>query len=190
MKSILISIKPEWVAKILNGEKTIEIRKTAPKCELPIDVYIYCTKDSKRAWYFDKQWRGCYSMSIYDDNAAYEYAMGLKPLNGKVVAKFKLRFVDKIYSYDTDKLDTELGSSLEELSFESCVPEKDLLSYVGNGAFYWAISNLEIFDEPKELDEFDYLNPSGTRYVSKRSINGLPSKKHPPQSWCYVEDKA
>lgn len=28
---ILISIKPEWVCKILNGEKTIEVRKTAPK---------------------------------------------------------------------------------------------------------------------------------------------------------------
>ena len=39
----MISIKPKWVAKILNGEKTIEIRKTMPKCDLPIDVYIYCT---------------------------------------------------------------------------------------------------------------------------------------------------
>lgn len=29
-KSILISIKPKWVEKILNGEKTIEIRKTRP----------------------------------------------------------------------------------------------------------------------------------------------------------------
>ena len=42
-KSILISIRPEWVAKILNGKKTIEIRKTMPKCDLPIDVYIYVT---------------------------------------------------------------------------------------------------------------------------------------------------
>ena len=44
MKKILISIKPKWVAKILNGEKTIEVRKTAPKCELPCEVYIYCSK--------------------------------------------------------------------------------------------------------------------------------------------------
>lgn len=47
MKAILISIKPKWVADILNGKKTIEIRKTMPKCDLPIDVYIYCTKDKK-----------------------------------------------------------------------------------------------------------------------------------------------
>jgi len=43
-KSIILSVRPEWVAKILNGEKTIEIRRNAPKCDLPIDVYIYCTK--------------------------------------------------------------------------------------------------------------------------------------------------
>ena len=46
MKSIIISIKPEWVYKILTGEKTLEIRKTFPVCEYPIDVYIYCTKTS------------------------------------------------------------------------------------------------------------------------------------------------
>lgn len=39
MKSILISIKPEEVKKILNGEMVIETRNTAPKCELPCKVY-------------------------------------------------------------------------------------------------------------------------------------------------------
>ena len=47
MKSIMISIQPQYVEKILNGEKTIEIRKTMPKCELPCKVYIYCTKPRK-----------------------------------------------------------------------------------------------------------------------------------------------
>lgn len=31
MKGILMSIRPEWCKKIFNGEKTIEVRKTAPK---------------------------------------------------------------------------------------------------------------------------------------------------------------
>lgn len=44
MKSVLISIKPKWVEKIVNGEKTIEVRGTAPK-EVPFKAYIYCTKD-------------------------------------------------------------------------------------------------------------------------------------------------
>ena len=30
-KKVLISIRPEWLCKILNGEKTIEIRKKVPK---------------------------------------------------------------------------------------------------------------------------------------------------------------
>ena len=55
MKSIMISIQPQWVSKILNKEKLVEIRKTKPKCELPCKVYIYCTKQEfgvKRVWYY------------------------------------------------------------------------------------------------------------------------------------------
>ena len=31
MKSVLISIKPKYAELIANGEKTIEVRKSAPK---------------------------------------------------------------------------------------------------------------------------------------------------------------
>lgn len=30
-EAVLISIRPKWVEKIANGEKTIEVRKTRPK---------------------------------------------------------------------------------------------------------------------------------------------------------------
>ena len=43
-KAVLISIKPEWTEKIVQGKKTIEVRRTAPK-EVPFKAYIYCTKD-------------------------------------------------------------------------------------------------------------------------------------------------
>lgn len=43
MKSVLLSIRPEWVAKILNGEKTVEVRKTRPQAKTPFKCYIYCT---------------------------------------------------------------------------------------------------------------------------------------------------
>ena len=42
-KAVLISIRPEWVEKIADGEKTLELRKTEPKLETPFKVYIYCT---------------------------------------------------------------------------------------------------------------------------------------------------
>lgn len=43
-KAVLISIRPEWVEKIANGEKTVEVRKTQPKLETPFKCYIYETK--------------------------------------------------------------------------------------------------------------------------------------------------
>ena len=97
-KAILISIKPEWVEKILNGKKTIEIRKTTPKCDLPIDVYIYCSKGNKKNWHLfddavdtDTGWKGY----------QYDYFIGSKCylegcLEGKVVAKFTLNKVEEI----------------------------------------------------------------------------------------------
>lgn len=42
-KAVLISIRPKWCEKIVNGEKTIEIRKTRPRLETPFKCYIYCT---------------------------------------------------------------------------------------------------------------------------------------------------
>ena len=48
MKAILISIKPKWCEKIFNGEKTVEVRKTAPKLydtpkELEVIWSVRCT---------------------------------------------------------------------------------------------------------------------------------------------------
>ena len=43
MKSVLISIRPQWCEKIASGEKTIEVRKTAPK-KVPFKCYIYMTQ--------------------------------------------------------------------------------------------------------------------------------------------------
>ena len=112
-KSIIISVKPKWVEKILNGEKTIEIRKSMPKCDLPIDVYIYCTKSNTNLYveyiqdwqYFD----GCVAEPFMDYKqlrlTKEEYEEGIekyplqkvyrKKLNGKVLAKFTLDKVEK-----------------------------------------------------------------------------------------------
>jgi predicted transcriptional regulator len=44
MKSVMLSLKPQWCRKILSGEKTVEIRKTIPRCQCPFKVYLYETK--------------------------------------------------------------------------------------------------------------------------------------------------
>lgn len=81
-KAILLSIRPEWVAKILNGEKTIEIRKKFPKDYVGW-VYIYCTKGKPILW-----------------GKAYEVdneIMCQPVLNGKVVARF---WCDKVEEFN------------------------------------------------------------------------------------------
>lgn len=92
MKSILMSIQPKWVDKILNGEKRIEIRKRFPK-DYRGWVYIYCTKDNKNELY---KW---------SENCGYfcnDFWVGLhhqpccpQILNGKVVARFYCENVER-----------------------------------------------------------------------------------------------
>lgn len=44
MQAVLMSMKPEWWEKILDGEKTLEIRKTHPqneRLEWPVTVLVY-----------------------------------------------------------------------------------------------------------------------------------------------------
>ena len=91
MKAIIISIKPEWVAKILNGEKSIEIRKNMPKSDLPIDVYIYCTK------------------THYHGFISNKYI-------GKVVAKFTLNKLTPTYNFYEEELCALACISKSELS--------------------------------------------------------------------------
>ena len=40
-KAVLISISPELAQKIMEGRKTIEVRKTRPKMDTPFKCYIY-----------------------------------------------------------------------------------------------------------------------------------------------------
>ena len=167
MRSILISIKPEWVAKILNGEKTIEVRKTAPRCVLPIDVYIYCTKTIK-------------PVSNYDWG---EFTFNDLPKLGKVVAKFTLNNAEAIkLPYTKFGSDEWVGCEDERtlqtqtmdektLLEKSCLREDEIYGYLNfkhspyNVGYAWHISNLVVFDKPKE------------------------PPVHVPQAWCYVEEK-
>lgn len=184
MKAIMISIKPEWVAKILTGEKTIEIRKTMPKCDLPIDVYIYCTKDKKEHLIMD-----------IDNRVGINpvpYCYGDEELNGKVVAKFTLnkiehfereymsRYIDDYY-YDS-------GKQLNKKFYKNtCLTEKELFDYIGSGDGYaWHISNLKIFDKPKELNGFItsrklICHETGCDFYSVKPLTKAP------QNYCYIE---
>lgn len=162
-KSILISIKPEYVCKILNGEKTIEIRKTMPKCELPVKVYIYCTKGEPLTFF-----------GLKSNGFIFE------KLNGKVVAEFTLNVVE----------DFECSSDDFRYLVENtrcCLTMEQVYNYCnGQDLYGWYIDDLKIYDKPKELSEFTtgkVALPCG--YGDYNVYN--KTLKRPPQSWCYCQ---
>lgn len=169
-RSILLSVKPEWLVKILNGEKTIEIRKTMPKCDLPIDVYLYCCK-SKKKLFFDK----VYNKYMYGEDTPKDR---FNSLNGKVVAKFTLNKNDKAelerINYSTEDYGYRFN---DEILIKSCLTEEQLESYLlskdGKG-YAWHIEDLQIFDKPIPLIGNNFVNPK--TYISIKKA---------PQSWCY-----
>ena len=170
MKSVLISIQPKWVNKIVSGEKTIEVRKTRPKLETPFKCYIYETTAK-------------YKTRLLGLNCTCQG-------KGKVIGEF---VCDKIYNLFPFAMGTgiELLDELvspEMFCKESCLTEQEICDYIGEKDGYgWHISNLKIYDKPKELSEFLSCKKCvGKKYNYCGSCKGS-SITRPPQSWCYVE---
>lgn len=168
MKAIMISIKPEYSCKILTREKTIEIRKTIPKCELPINVYIYVTKE--KPYLFKYFFNG--DVWNYETSYCKEEFIDEEPteLNGKIIASFTLNKCNYISTLWFIKED------IQEDIKGSCLSNREFMNYVTNNrtkkrknVYSWEIDDLKILDKPMELSDF-----------------GL---KKAPQSWCYVEVK-
>lgn len=170
MKSVLIAIRPQCVEKIANGEKTIEVRKTAPK-EVPFKAYIYCTKEKKQD---DIIWAG-----IFGDRGKW---------NGRVIGEFicnNASELDYVYYWNNG------------YEFATCLTYRQVADYgKGKTLYGWHISDLKIYDRPRELSEFSRpCSYSGLCFSCKRTSfkkdgNLLCNTKitRPPQSWMHVED--
>lgn len=170
MKSVLISIRPQWVEKIASGQKTIEVRKTAPKCEVPFKCYIYETK-------------GQYIKFIHGAHTKYGYGCG------KVIGEFVCDYVKEYTS-------NERGWYCYDL--ETCLLCDEIAGYgKGKTLYGWHISDLKIYDKPRELSEFytkkkcNSCKKSGyesTACMYDEDCKVPMSITRPPLSWCYVED--
>lgn len=199
MKSLLIAIKPKWCAKIMNGDKTIEIRKQFPKDYVGW-VYIYCTKGELLQRHWQKVDR-IGKFITYGRKVKEKDYDSPHTLNGKVVAKFTLNKVEEIparrfsvYTYPyTETLDDY------ELLTKSCLTTKELDDYLGYDKNGYAIhiSNLKIFDKPKELSEFKIKRKinecSGCKYLDTNTYDHCikceetkPLTKA-PQNMIYIE---
>ena len=175
-KAVLISIRPKWVEKITSGEKTIEVRKTRPKLATPFKCYIYCLRGSDA-----RRLRGSW---------------------GKVIGEFTC---DRIYKIDKDSTDFlfKAGglSVYKQAAEEKCglrvaMTDDELHGYLGHCQGYgYHITDLRIYDQPRELTEFRRACPNSwycescAMYWENNGTCGNESLyiKRPPQSWCYVE---
>ena len=158
MKSVLMSIHPKWVNKITKGEKTSEVRKTAPK-ETPFKAYIYETKGSKG--------------------------------KGQVIGEFICDKVEK-FLVPYDEWDKAYFEDKLKLTYY------EITAYIGRGniGYGWHISDLKIYDKPKEL--YDFIAPCGGKICSEcnalevwrgKCLNrGKRYITRPPQSWQYVQE--
>lgn len=154
MKSIMISIQPKWCEKIARGKKTIEVRKTSPTIKTPFKCYIYCTK-GQELWGdgSGETWKGI--AEDEDLQKVFELNPTLTQYNGKVIGEF---VCDKIY-----KIKNCCGSFIvnndirltERIARASCLYVDEMQKYLGDKDGYaWHISDLVIYDKPKELSEF------------------------------------
>lgn len=168
MKSVLISIQPKWVEKICNREKTIEVRKSRPNLPTPFKCYIYETK-SKQVERCD----GC-DVTYYG--------------RGKVIGEFVCDSVEMVnakcsdYGIDLFYHDCMAQGCLTEREIEKYfnIPEdKDLRVMKGNG-YAWNISELKIYNKPKDLGYCKIMSENNMWNFYKRVETA-------PQSWMYVD---
>lgn len=206
MKSVLISIKPQWCEKIASGRKTFEVRKSAPK-EVPFKCYIYCTKSKP----FIQKIR-------FGDIAISHTQISNNLYNGKVIGEFICDKTYPIKAYTFDGGDAARGrwkliqtflpaEKEHKILFGTCLSTDEMFDYIGEDKFgyAWHISNLKIYDKPKELCEFKtppcekpekacgtckyhvVINTPDMYEVDCFVANGREISR-PPQSWMYVEE--
>lgn len=192
MKAVLMSIKPRWCELIASGKKTVEVRKTNPKLETPFKCYIYCTADRRKhiADTFVPQTPLFVKNGVAKSNIGREDGLPWKLGNGKVIGEFVCDRIGKTF-WTKSPANPLWVDGYDE---ESCLTNRELYEYSKGGTFYeWHISNLVIYDKPKELGEFliDCKNCSkkfvGNPNCWQGCVDGCRRITRPPQSWAYVE---
>lgn len=184
MKKILLPVRPKYCKLIFNCEKTIEVRKTAPKLETPFEVLVYQTKIKFKV----RNWQENFQSMVFTPNG------GAEDGNGKVIGSFVCDYVAPIaYSMDgiADFIDCK----------SSCLSPTDFINYgKGKPLYGWHITEPKLFDKPKDITEFALYGKCAEDcdeydFCARDSEDGRMSCKYfkrtflkrPPQSYCFVE---
>ena len=170
MKAVLMSLKPNW-------------------CDL---IYKFLGYDNRRPLYqkrldLRKSKPKCnlpFKVYIYctqDESCVFTNRNNWIG-NGKVIGEF-------ICDYILSHCEMANADVAEQMS---CVPREDVLKYSnGKEVYGWHISNLVIYNKPKELGEFHkvgYNKVHGSVYGWTLEEEKSWQITRPPQSWCYVDE--
>ena len=180
MKSVLVSLKPYYYYLVGEGIKEIEVRKNMPRAsDWNKEVLVYMSKDVKSFAKIPKELRGKYRKHF-----------------GKVGMQI---VCNEVYEWKYDYCD---GVDIDDdLILDTCLDREDINIYAKGKTLYgWHISDLKIYDKPKELSEFRPI----CKFDGKDAICALfcPNWKYdgglffectrkvtrPPQSYMYVEE--
>ena len=212
--NILKREDPQTILNILNKKQSILVMKQAPKNGEGCWWYLYCGEGDYLTFEYvsvdntlrtDYPW--CYQVvkKLRND----EYVRHTKPLNGKVVARFWCDKVEGILNDFNTKYNVAVCSTVSLFHFEildkSCLQQNQLTKYLENKNGYAIhISKLEIFDRPRELNEFYKVGFNKALEDFEKEIETLIDNHQPhpisfysvqkqyeitkaPQNYCYVE---
>lgn len=178
MRSTMTSVQPYWVFLIIAEakgwkipqKKEVEVRKDYPKAEdWDRTNYIYCGQNKSSFNRIPK-----------------EYQPLMRPLLGKVVAEFTADMIEPFTP-------TEKGIMFQRFSalHDTCLSVEEIKEYANGKTVYgWRISDLKVYDTPKELGEFythdkTFDNSFGGYWTDEEKKATL---KRPPQSWFYCNE--
>ena len=177
-KAVMLSVRPKWCEKIASGEKTIEVRKTKPKLAPPFKAYIYCTMPDAKDPHNILELHGADGK--------------IRKANGKVIGEFTCKgFIP--FSHGRPCFVTGTPEEIERMT---CLSREEIWEYAPHGnPIGWRITDLVIYNTPRELTEFRMPCPNDlyceacAMYSNNNGIcnNGALPLRRPPQSWCYVE---
>lgn len=189
MKAVLISIAPKWCENIVSGKETIEARKTIPSIPTPFKVYVYCTKEKP----FIQKIR-------FGDIAISHTQISKNLFNGKVIGEFVCDKIEVLFNTNGNP-ENYMSDILPNILQNTALSFKEFQDYVEsradkNNIRGLHISQLKIYDKPKELSEFSRpCSYGGICFSCKRfKANGSSYDicnseiTRPPRDWMYVEE--
>ena len=186
-KTVLFSIHPEHCLKIARGEKTVEVRKTAPKIPTPFKSYIYVTRKRPYLVWGDV-FRGDWNTEFTDlrGYGIEEAKRHWDVFNGNVMGEFICRRVVPftVGSLGSDDIMKAACLSYEELIYYFYGKDGPDGKTVKRG-YGIDISSVTIYDTPLPLTDL-HQDCSSCGYVGARNGNCDFIIRRPPQSWCYV----